>query len=237
VEFDMVVEAQPIAGARAGTDESAVTKQKVKPRWRGIPDVIALFGFVPAAIVLVTQAAPGVSTIAALVYASSLVALFAVSAAYHTPRWPMHVRMFWRRLDHSTIYVLIAGCYTPVCLLILPETQGSLLLAVVWGLTVLGFLKSFFWPTSPRALNTMVYVAMGWLVVPELAHLRAGFGDDLILLAIGGALYTIGAVVYVRRWPNPLPHIFGYHEVFHLFVVAAAACQYAAFWTLLTTPR
>ncbi len=231
----MVVEAQPVAERSVVLSSGDAKATRVKPRLRGIPDVFALFLFVPAATVLMTQARPGVATVAAAIYGLTLIFLFAVSAAYHTPHWPVHLRGLWRRLDHSAIYVLLIGCYTPVCLLALPQPQGRNFLGIVVTVSVLGILKSVLWPTSPRALNTLLYVVAGCLILPYFWELRAGLGPESTnFMALGGVLYAVGAVVYVRRWPNPVPSIFGYHEVFHLFVVAAAICQYAAFYRLLT---
>jgi hemolysin III len=229
----MVVEAQAVGGRSLERMSAPVRSMKVKPRLRGIPDVIALVGFVPAAVALMVSAKPGLATLAAVIYGSALVALFAVSGTYHTPHWPLRIRLFWRRLDHSMIYALLVGCYTPVCLLVLPETSGRALLGAVAILAVLGFLKSFLWHNSPRALNAGIYVILGHLIVPFLGEVYAGMPEGVYMLGLGGVLYATGALIYVKRWPNPIPHLFGYHEVFHVFVVAAAASHYTAFWWLL----
>lgn len=208
---------------------------RVKPLLRGIPDVIASAAALPAAAYLVGNARPGAATVAALVYAATLVALFAVSATYHTPMWPLNVRAWMRRADHSMIYVLIAGSYTPVCLTVLPAHIGIPLLWAVWIYAAAGITKVFAWPTSPRWLNVVSYIVLGWFVAPYLGATYAGFGlTGFVLLAAGGFAYTVGAVIYARRWPNPVPTVFGYHEVFHVFVIGAATCHYAAMWGLLT---
>ena len=149
--------------------------------------------------------------------------------------WPRPVRAILRGLDHSAIYVLIAASYTPPCLLILPSPYGGGLLVFVWTAAALGLVKSFVWPNAPRWLNTVVYVLFGWAILPFAPALMHGLGIlSSSLIAGGGALYTLGAVIYGRRWPDPQPTVFGYHELFHIFVIAAAGCQYVAMWRLVT---
>jgi hemolysin III len=132
-----------------------------------------------------------------------------------------------RRLDHSAIFLLIAGTYTPICLL-LPARSGHPLLAIVWGGAAAGVLQSVLWVRAPKPLVAGVYVLLGWAVVPVLPALRAALGGtSLALLAAGGAAYTLGAVVYALRRPDPFPRVFGYHEVFHALVILAAVCHFA----------
>ena len=128
---------------------------KSKPRWRGVPDIIAMFLAVPAVILLIMYARVGLATTSAWVYGSALVAVFGVSAGYHAPRWSPGLLRLWRRLDHSCIYLLIAGSYTPACLLALDPSVGIPMLYVVWILAALGVLKSFVWPHAPRVLNAV----------------------------------------------------------------------------------
>jgi hemolysin III len=211
------------------------SEERVKPLLRGIPDVAATLVALPAVFMLVQHARAGIATIAATVYGICLLLLFSVSATYHTFMWPLHVRMMLRRFDHSMVYVLIAGCYTPVCLITLDPGLSTPLMVVVWGMTALGIGKSFLWSDAPRWLNTGVYLFMGWIIVPFSPAVYRGLGyDGFILLAAGGLAYTLGAIIYARRWPNPSPRIFGYHEVFHVFVVGAGVCHYVTFWHLLT---
>ncbi|MBI5509296.1 MAG: hemolysin III family protein [Deltaproteobacteria bacterium] len=206
----------------------------IKPRLRGVPDVFATMLAVPAAALLIAHAADGVARTASVIYGVALVLLFAVSATYHTPTWPIRVRNILRQLDHSTIYVLIAASYTPPCLLALPRHEGLALLTVVWITAAAGFIKSAVWRKAPRWLNAGVYVLMGWAVSPFVVELYHGLGFlGALLLLGGGVIYTVGAVIYSRRWPNPYPTVFGYHELFHVFVVAAAATQYVAMWNLV----
>jgi hemolysin III len=161
------------------------------------------------------------------VYGASLVTLFVVSAAYHRPTWAPRARSWMRRLDHSAIFLLIAGTYTPLCLL-LPPSTGLRLLAGVWAAAALGIVQSIVWVHAPKALVAAVYVALGWAALPVLPAMRAVLGTEAIaLLAAGGAAYTIGAVVYAVRRPDPFPRVFGYHEVFHALVIVAAICHFA----------
>jgi hemolysin III len=206
---------------------TASTLDPVKPLLRGVSHEIAAGVALAGWIVLALVASPGAARIAAHVYGASLFTLFAVSAAYHRPTWRPPARLLMRRLDHSAIFLLIAGTYTPFCLL-LPRPTGEPLLAVVWGGAAAGVLQSVLWVRAPKPLVAAVYVLLGWVVLPVLPALRAALGGGAIaLLAGGGALYTLGALVYAARRPDPLPRIFGYHEIFHALVVAAAACHFA----------
>ena len=198
-----------------------------KPLLRGVSHQVAAFLAAPAAAALVMGAGGGSAKAAALTYGASLVTLFAVSATYHRPTWTPRARRVLWRVDHSAIFLLIAGTYTPFCLL-LPAQTGGWLLALVWGGAVAGVLQSVLWVRAPKPLVAAVYVLLGWVVVPVLPSLRAVLGPGaIVLLATGGAAYTLGAVVYATRRPDPFPRVFGYHEVFHALVVAAAACHYA----------
>ncbi len=198
-----------------------------KPLLRGVSHEIAAFAALAAWVALAALAPSGRGRAAANVYGASLFALFFVSALYHRPNWPPRARAWMRRLDHSAIFLLVAGTYTPVCLL-LPPGSGLPLLAVVWGGAVLGIAQSVLWVDAPKPLVAAVYVALGWAVLPVLPTIRAVLGPAaLALLAAGGAAYTLGAVIYAVRRPDPFPRVFGYHEVFHALVIAAAACHFA----------
>lgn len=225
----------PLTASHEVAAANEIRVSGIKPALRGVPDVIATILAVPAAALLIAFATPGVARIAALVYGVGLVLLFATSATYHTPTWPIAVRRVLRRIDHSAIYVLIAASYTPFCLLVLPSPWGGALLAFVWIAAGLGLLKSFVWHGAPRWLNTAVYILIGWSVVPFAPALLEGLGWlGTGFIGSGGVLYTVGAVIYARRWPNPSPRVFGYHEMFHVFVVVAAACHYLGMWQVLS---
>jgi hemolysin III len=184
---------------------------------------------------LIALAASTVSARAALatsVYGLTVVGLFGVSALYHRVTWKSdRVRTWMKRLDHSMIFVFIAGTYTPFALLAMDAPTGRIVLTVVWIGAVLGVTLKLAWPHAPRWLGVPIYIALGWVavfVLPELLH-HAGVAA-LVLLLVGGALYTVGAIFYATRWPNPWPQVFGYHEFFHAATVVAAICHYIAIW-------
>ncbi len=197
-----------------------------KPLLRGVSHEIAAFVALAAWVGLALAAPSARARAAANVYGATLVALFAVSALYHRPTWAPRARLFWRRLDHSAIFLLIAGTYTPFCLL-LGGGRGLWLLVAVWTGAALGVLQAVFWLHAPKALLAVLCVGLGWIIFPLLPELRAavGLGRVLLLLA-GGLAYTAGAAVYALRRPDPAPRVFGYHEVFHALVVLAAVCHY-----------
>jgi len=198
-----------------------------KPLLRGVSHEIAAAAALFAWVGLAVVAGPGRARAAAHVYGASLFSLFFVSALYHRPTWKARARLLMRRLDHSAIFLLIAGTYTPFCLL-LPPATGIPLLAIVWGGAAVGVLQSILWVRAPKPLVAAVYVLLGWAVVPVVPALRAALGGGAIaLLMAGGASYTVGALVYAARRPDPFPRVFGYHEVFHALVIAAAACHFA----------
>jgi hemolysin III len=201
----------------------------VKPRLRGVSHQYAFYVALAAGAALVVLARGGEARVAALVYAFSLAAMFGASALYHRIDWSPRPRAWLRRLDHSMIFVLVAGTYTPFALLVLAPVLGWTVLGVVWGGALAGVVISLVWIDAPRWLTAVLYVALGWASVVTMPQLwdRAG-AMAVALLATGGLLYTAGAVVYARRRPDPVPRVFGYHEVFHVLVIAAAAVHFAA---------
>ena len=201
----------------------------MKPRLRGVSHQYAFFVALAAGAALVVLVRGGQARAAVAVYALSLCAMFGASALYHRIDWSPGPHAWLRRLDHSMIFVLVAGTYTPFALLVLAPALGWAVLGVVWGGALAGVVISLVWIDAPRWLTAVLYVALGWVSIVMMPQLwdRAGV-LAVALLATGGVLYTVGAVVYARRRPDPFPRSFGYHEVFHLLVVAAAACQYVA---------
>lgn len=200
-----------------------------RPVWRGRVHLLAALLAAPAALVLFLHAPGALARVAVTVYAVSLVGLFAVSASYHRlAHTPTAVKWF-RRADHSMIFVLIAGTYTPLCLLALPPAWGIPLLAAVWAAAIGGVIsKMTRLGNGPGNAGSWLYIVIGWAAVaavPGLAHSLDV--TQLVLLGIGGLLYTVGAVVLARRWPDPFPNVFGYHEVWHSMTVAAGACHFA----------
>jgi hemolysin III len=191
---------------------------------------------VPLGVALVIAAPPGKATLAALIYALAVTGLLATSATYHRVNWRRPSARAWmRRLDHSMIFVLIAGTYTPFSLLVLDGTLSTAVLIVVWAGALGGIVMKLVWITAPKWVTATVYVALGWVAViamPQLADRLGALG--VALLMGGGLLYTAGAVIYATRRPDPAPAVFGYHEIFHALVLAAAAAHFAvvAFYAL-----
>ena len=167
--------------------------------------------------------------VAAAVFAGSVAVCFGASALYHRVTWRPAVRQWMRRIDHAGVYTLIAGSYTAVCLLALDGAWRWSVLGVVWAGAGAAIVFKFVWVDAPKWLAAAIGIALGWVGVvamPELA-MRLNPAAVALLLA-GGLLYTVGAVVYARRRPNPVPHVFGYHEVFHALTIVAVSCQYVA---------
>lgn len=208
----------------------------LKPRLRGVLHQWACACSVPLGLVLVVAAETTRARIALSVYALSLMGLFGASALYHRINWrSVTMREWMRRLDHSMIFVLIAGSYTPFAVLVLHGPLAIAILFGVWAGALLGLVINLVWSDAPRWLHALLYVTLGWVAVAALPQLAGAIGiGGMILLGLGGVLYTLGAVVYTVKRPDPVPSVFGYHEVFHTLVIVAAALQCAviAFWIL-----
>jgi hemolysin III len=203
--------------------------EPVKPRLRGVSHQYAFYVAVIAGAVLVLLAPSGRATVAALIYAGGLAGLLGTSALYHRVTWRPRARMWMRRLDHTMIFVLIAATATPFALLVLDQPMSTVVLVSVWGGAALGAVVQLIWIEAPKWLNAAAYIAVGWvgaIAVPQI-WTRAGV-TAVILLAAGGLAYTVGAIVYARRRPDPAPTVFGYHEIFHALVIAAAGAHFAA---------
>lgn len=165
--------------------------------------------------------------VAFALYGASGVSLYSASTLYHSLRASLKVREFLKKLDHSMIYVLIAGSYTPICLIVIWQEGGKVMLPIIWSLALLGVVSSIIWIKKPSWLSSLLYLAMGWLalvVIKPLFHQLSL--PAMILLATGGILYSIGAVFYALRWPGRYNPIFGFHELFHFFVLAGSFCHF-----------
>ena len=207
----------------------------LKPRMRGWLHFWSFVVSIGSGVVLVAVAAARVGAGAALattVYSVTILALFGVSALYHRHTWRTpRARSIMKRLDHSMIFLFIAGTYTPVSVLALPTATATWVLAVVWGGALAGVGLKTAWPHAPSWVGVPIYVALGWVAVFVLPALMRGGGvAALVLMLAGGLLYTAGGVVYALRRPDPWPATFGYHEVFHAATVLAAACHHIAIW-------
>ena len=200
-----------------------------KPRLRGVSHQWAFFVSLALGTSLVLSAPGGRATLAAAVYAVSVAGLFGASALYHRVDWKsLAARRWMRRLDHSMIFFLIAGTYTPFALLTLEGPIATVILVAVWVGALAGIVLKLLWIDAPKWLVALTYVAFGWAAVAAFPEMLASIGiTATTLVALGGLLYTVGAVVYALKRPDPAPTVFGYHEVFHALVIAAAALQFA----------
>jgi len=212
-----------------GAESTAGGAQRLKPRLRGVSHKYAAWTAVVAGLGLVVAAPTQRSRLAMAVYAVALVSLFATSALYHRITWPPAGRRRMRRLDHAMIFVLIAGTYTPFAALVLTASSAVAVLSVVWGAALAGVGLQFAWSAAPKWVMALLCVAVGWVALATLPELWHAVGPvPIALLMGGGALYTLGAITYALRRPDPAPTVFGYHEVFHALVIGAALLHFVA---------
>jgi hemolysin III len=206
-----------------------------RPTWRGWLHAAAFLVVLPAGLYLLSSADSVAARVAVAVYWASLAGLFATSASYHRIARTPRAVLWFRRADHSMIFVLIAGTYTPVCLIALPAAWGVPMLVVMWVAALAGvILKMVRLGVGGGSSGSWLYIVMGWAAVLTLPVLLTSLSaGQLALLAVGGVLYTVGAVVLGRRRPDPLPDHFGYHEVWHAMTVGAGACHFVLVATLL----
>ncbi len=232
-----LLDAGPADALTPGRDERPGTLADIKPRLRGWLHTYAALASVVSGASLVTVAAAlrgtaaGVSTV---IYAVTFTLLFGISALYHRYPWQPAAHRLMKRADHSMIFVFIAGSYTPIAVLALSRDAAQVVLVVVWTGALLGVTLKCLWPNTPHWLTVPCYVALGWVavfVVPELLH--NGGVAALVLVAVGGLVYTLGGLVYALKRPNPFPRVFGFHEVFHLCTLVAATSQYIAIWLIV----
>ncbi|MFZ9088116.1 MAG: PAQR family membrane homeostasis protein TrhA [Pontimonas sp.] len=207
-----------------------------KPSWRGWIH-LGTFPFALAAgIVLVALANGMTATIGSAVFALNSLLLFGVSAVYHRFDWSPTTKAVLRRIDHANIFLLIAGTYTPIALLALPEEQGQLLLWLVWSATVIGIGMRVLWLNAPRWIYVPIYLGLGWAAMMYIGELFAANVAMMVLVLVGGGLYTLGAIVYGAKWPSPSAKNFGFHEIFHSFTVLAFFCHWAAVLLIAMNP-
>lgn len=200
--------------------------ERPKPRMRGRLHQGAFVASIPAGLLLVLLAPDARARVATLIYSLTLTGLFAASAAYHLGDWTEAAYARMRRLDHSMIFVLIAGTYTPYCLLVLEGTMATVVLIAVWVGAAIGVATKLY-RVDLHVLSGFMYIGLGWLVAVSLPALLRGLDTaETVLLVAGGLLYSFGALVLATNKPNPWPRTFGYHEVWHAATIAAAACQY-----------
>ena len=224
--------AKEATGERVEAVKQAATdlQEKVKPKLRGVIHEYSFPISILAGAILVLAASGGRERLALGIYAVSLSALLGTSALYHRVNWKQpSTRRWMRRLDHSMIFLLIAGTLTPFALLVLDGSLATAVLVAVWAGAAAGIMVELIWTDSPKWVSVGVYLAVGWIgaIAFPAIIVEAGVGAGA-LIAIGGILYTAGAVIYAMQRPDPAPAVFGYHEIFHVLVVAAAAAHFAA---------
>jgi hemolysin III len=207
------------------------------PRLRGLLHAWAFWFALVAAIALIGVAPDARSRVAAVIYGIGLCALFGASATYHrwrgNPRW----KPILRRIDHSTIFVFIAASYTPISLLVLHDPLRWIVLASVWAGALAGVAMSIAWINAPRLLVALCYIAVGWVAVVAMPQLFSARGAAMpVLLLVGGILYSLGAAAYATKRPNPWPRTYGFHEVFHTLVIAAAVVHFVAIADVIANP-
>jgi hemolysin III len=229
---ERVVDVRDAAAERvAEAKEAAVALMaRQKPRLRGVSHAYAFFASLVLGAGLIVAAEGVRATLAVAIYAATLSALFGVSALYHGVTWRRpEIRRWMRRLDHTMIFLLIAGTVTPFALLVLEGTFAKALLIAVWAGAAAGIVVELIWVEAPKWVSALVYISVGLIgavAYPEII-VRAGPGAAL-LIAAGGLLYMAGALIYAAQRPDPKPAVFGYHEIFHVLVIAAAAAHFAA---------
>src|SRR6476619_3864275 len=216
------------------TTSVAAVVAELKPRLRGFLHTYAAAISVASGAVLIAVASAlkgGAAAASTSIYSATVTLLFGTSALYHRRTWSPRAHAIMKRPDHSMIYVFIAGTYTPIAVLTLTHTAAISVLVTVWTGALVGVALQMAWPQAPRWLTVPCYIALGWVavfVMPQLLH-NAGVAA-LVLIIAGGVIYTIGGVVYALKRPNPLPGVFGFHEVFHACTLVAAVCHYIAIW-------
>jgi hemolysin III len=208
-----------------------------KPRMRGWLHAYAFFVAAICGIVLCSLAAtrPGISPlVSCVIYSLTVCGLFGTSALYHRRMWSPRGFQIMRRLDHSMIFIFIAGTYTPFCVLMLPPKLATILLVIVWTGAVGGVALKLVWPHAPRWASAPLYIGLGWVAIAVLPDIgRHGGTVPLVLIVAGGVAYTVGAVFYALRRPNPWPTVFGHHEFFHACTLVAALCHHIAIYFAL----
>jgi hemolysin III len=206
----------------------ALVADEPRPRLRGVLHLIAAPLALIGGLILVFQASIPSARLAAAIFMATSVLLFATSAVYHLGRWMPSTKAMLRRADHSNIFLIIAGTYTPLALLLLEQQDARVLLIVVWSGALAGILIRNFWLTAPRWVYVPIYVGLGWAALFYLPQFADAGWLILGLIVAGGVLYTLGAVVYALKWPQPIPDWFGFHEVFHSFTIAAFVAHFGA---------
>lgn len=216
--------------------EGEAPPAEVKPLWRGWIHAATFPLSIAAGVALIVLADGALAKWASAVFMLTSMLLFGVSALYHRIDWSPRVKQVFRRIDHANIFLLIAGTYTPIALLALPLDKGILLLALVWGGALLGIGFRVFWIGAPRWLYVPLYLLLGWAAVMFIVDIFNASAAAMILVIVGGLLYSVGSIVYGTKRPNPIPGVFGFHEIFHSLTVLAFLCHWTAALLLALDP-
>ncbi len=217
-------------------DDSLTPTAEVKPTWRGWIHAGTFPLTIAAGVVLIVLAEGAAAKWASAVFMLTSILLFGNSALYHRFDWEPRTKVILKRIDHANIFLLIAGTYTPLSILALPPEKGWVLLSIVWAGALLGIGFRVFWITAPRWLYVPIYLVLGWAAVMYLGDLLAASVAMMVLVIVGGLLYTIGAIVYALKKPNPWPGTFGFHEIFHACTVLAFMCHWTATLIIAMNP-
>jgi hemolysin III len=225
----------PVLPLMDAADVDAATPE-IKPSWRGWIHAATFPVAIAAGVVLIVLAQGAPAKWASAVFMATSLLLFGNSALYHRFNWKPKTKAILKRIDHANILLLIAGTYTPIATLALPPQKGALLLILVWSGALLGILFRVFWIHAPRWLYVALYLALGWAAVMYIVDLFEANAAMMVLVIIGGLLYTAGAVVYAVKRPNPWPGHFGFHEIFHVCTVLAFLCHWTACLLIALNP-
>ncbi len=205
-----------------------------KPLLRGHFHQAAFFIALGASAMLIAKTDSLREVIAVLIYSLSLTGQFGISALYHRRKWSEPKRILMKRLDHAAIFVLIAGTGTPICMLALSPDIGFKLLLTMWSASAIGILQCLYWTHAPKWVSAVLYIVVGWISVAYFSEIEAALGlARMIFLCTGGLVYSVGAVIYALKRPNPVPGIFGYHEVFHVLVIIGALLHFLVVYGVL----
>jgi len=200
-----------------------------RPRLRGVSHRVAFYVTLVAGAALIEASGDRRTTLATAIYAGFLAGMFGVSATLHRNDWGPRAFGWLRRADHAMIFACIAGTYTPLCVLGIDSPSGTRLLVLAWSGAALGILRAMLWPHAPRLVSSALYVAVGWVMIAYFPEIHAALDPISFALVLGGgAWFTAGAMVYLFRWPDPWPRVFGYHEVFHVMIIIGCVCHFVA---------
>jgi hemolysin III len=207
----------------------------MKPLARGYIHLAAFFITICACTILVLYSNGACAIFASIIYSVSLIGQYGVSALYHTRMWSRQKYLLLRRIDHAAIFILIAGTATPICLLKLKNTSGLQLLSIFWLVAIIGMLMTTTWTHVPKWARSLLYLTMGWIGILYFPEIKSSLDTTNIqLLVIGGVTYTLGALIYAFKWPDPFPRVFGYHEVFHVLVVLGSGFHFYLNYNIAT---